>query len=174
MIHRFVATVGGAGREERHEVTVERLAGDLYRVSVDGRERVLDAVRVEGTTWSLVPSGGGAARLVDVDGTAPDLTVSVAGIALGIKLIDAKKALGQRAAVREKIGPQPVLAPMPGKVVKVLVKLGEAVKVGQGMVVVEAMKMENELRAPRDGTVIALSACEGQAVEAGQALATVE
>ncbi|MSP63788.1 MAG: biotin/lipoyl-binding protein [Myxococcales bacterium] len=62
---------------------------------------------------------------------------------------------------------------MPGKVVKVLVQVGDAVKAGQGLLVVEAMKMENELRAPRDGAVADVSAREGQSVEAGQILATI-
>ena len=63
---------------------------------------------------------------------------------------------------------------MPGKVVKVLVKAGDTVIAGQGVVVVEAMKMENELRAPLGGVVLDISAREGQAVEAGQTLATIE
>jgi biotin carboxyl carrier protein len=58
-------------------------------------------------------------------------------------------------------------------VVKVLVRAGEQVKSGQGVVVIEAMKMENELRAPRDGTVVEVTAQEAQAVEAGQALVTI-
>jgi pyruvate carboxylase subunit B len=62
---------------------------------------------------------------------------------------------------------------MPGKVVKVLVAVGDAVKAGQGVVVIEAMKMENELRASRDGTVAAVSVKDGQTVEAGQVLATI-
>jgi len=67
-----------------------------------------------------------------------------------------------------------VQSPMPGKVVKVLVTVGDEVKAGQGVVVVEAMKMENELKSPKDGKVKAVSAKEGQAVEAGQSLVTLE
>jgi biotin carboxyl carrier protein len=63
---------------------------------------------------------------------------------------------------------------MPGKVVKVLVAVGDEVKAGQGVVVVEAMKMENELKSPKDGKVKAVAAKEGQAVEAGQNLITLE
>ena len=170
MVHRFVATVGNTD----HEVTVEPLDGGRYRVRVDGREREIDARRVEPGTWSLLAAGGGRARLVDVEGAAPDLTATVDGVALALRLQDARKALaGRITAGREKNGPQPVRAPMPGKVVKVLVRSGEAVKAGQGVVVVEAMKMENELRAPRDGSVVEVLAREGLAVEAGQVLATI-
>jgi biotin carboxyl carrier protein len=63
---------------------------------------------------------------------------------------------------------------MPGKVVRVLVKTGDQVKAKQGLVVVEAMKMENELRAARDGRVREVPAAEGQSVEAGAVLLIVE
>jgi biotin carboxyl carrier protein len=71
-------------------------------------------------------------------------------------------------------GTQQVLAPMPGKVVKVLVKPGDEVKARQGLVVVEAMKMENELRSPKDGRVAEVLVTEGASVEAGRLLVVVE
>ena len=71
-------------------------------------------------------------------------------------------------------GPQRVVAPMPGKVVRVLVKPGDDVKARQGLVVVEAMKMENELRAARDGRVRDVAVAEGQSVDAGAVLLVVE
>ncbi len=71
-------------------------------------------------------------------------------------------------------GPQRVVAPMPGKVVRVLVKPGDEVKARQGLVVVEAMKMENELRAARDGRVRDVAVAEGQSVDAGSVLLVVE
>jgi biotin carboxyl carrier protein len=71
-------------------------------------------------------------------------------------------------------GRQPIVSPMPGKVVRVLVASGDRVEAGQGLIVVEAMKMQNELKAPRSGRVAALTACEGATVAAGDALAVVE
>jgi biotin carboxyl carrier protein len=71
-------------------------------------------------------------------------------------------------------GPQTLKAPMPGKVVKHLVAVGDRVSAGQGVVVVEAMKMENELRAPAEGVVKALPAAEGTPVEAGAPLVVLE
>ncbi|HEY2744162.1 MAG TPA: biotin/lipoyl-containing protein, partial [Polyangia bacterium] len=67
-----------------------------------------------------------------------------------------------------------IQSPMPGKIVKVLVAVGDEVKSGQGVVVVEAMKMENELKSPKDGKVKAVAVKEGQPVEAGQTLVTLE
>ena len=71
-------------------------------------------------------------------------------------------------------GPQRVTSPMPGKVVRILVKPGDEVKARQGLVVVEAMKMENELRAARDGRVREVAVAEGQSVDAGTVLLIVE
>ena len=170
MIHRFAATVG----EADHEVTVEALDGGSYRVTVDGRVRVIDARRIEGSVWSLLPQGGGAARLVDVDGRSPDFVVGTAGRSVAVKLVEGKRAKAAQLTTRaQPVGPQPVRAPMPGKIVKVLVQPGDVVKAGQGVIIVEAMKMENELRAAQGGTVGEVSAKEGQTVEAGQVLATI-
>lgn len=70
-------------------------------------------------------------------------------------------------------GRQQVTAPMPGKVIRVLVKAGDQVAAGQGIVVVEAMKMQNEVKSPKAGTVEKLLVAEGQPVNAGDALAVV-
>jgi biotin carboxyl carrier protein len=81
----------------------------------------------------------------------------------------------RRAAAKFTVeGPQAVLAPMPGRVSKLLVKPGDAVKAGQPVVVFEAMKMENELKSPKDGKVTEVLAREGDAVEARTKLCTVE
>ncbi len=174
MIHRYSVEVGGSERE----ISVERLDGNKVRVTQGGRARVYEAVRVAGSarasTWSLVPDGGGRQAIVDVDGAAPDLTVTVDNRSVALKLTSARAKVAGRAAPAAKAGPVAVQSPMPGKVVKVLVAVGDEVKAGQGVVVVEAMKMENELKAPKDGKVKAVAAKEGQAVEAGQNLVTLE
>ena len=174
MIHRYSVEVGGTERE----LSVEKLDGNRVRVTHGGRARVYEAVRVTGnqraSTWSLVPEGGGAQALVDVDGAAPDLTVTVDNRSVALKLQTARAKVAGRAAAAPKVGPSAVQSPMPGKVVKVLVAVGDEVKAGQGVVVVEAMKMENELKSPKDGKVKAVAAKEGQTVEAGQSLVTLE
>jgi biotin carboxyl carrier protein len=174
MIHRY--SVELLGKEQ--EVTVEALDGGRYRVTHGGASRIVDARRVHGSgraaTWSLIPEGGGRAQLVDVDGALPDVTVTAYGVSLPLKVTDARRKLAGVAARPQASGPLAVKSPMPGKVVKVLVRAGDDVKAGQGIVVVEAMKMENELKAPRDGKVRDVAVQEGQAVEAGQPLATLE
>ncbi len=174
MIHRYSIEVGGTERE----VSIEKLDGNRVRVTHAGRVNVYEAVRVTGnaraTTWSLVPEGGGRQSLVDVDGAAPDLTVTLDNQSVALKVQSARAKVAGRAAPPPKTGPSAVQSPMPGKVVKVLVAVGDEVKAGQGVVVVEAMKMENELKAPRDGTVKSVAVKEGQPVEAGQTLATLD
>jgi biotin carboxyl carrier protein len=174
MIHKYSIEMAGAERE----ISVEKLDGNRVRVTHAGRTRVYDAVRVSAgaraSTWSLLPEGGGTTALVDVDGTAPDLNVTVDNITVPLKLQSARAKVAGRAAPAVKVGASSVQSPMPGKVVKVLVAVGDEVKAGQGVVVVEAMKMENELKSPKDGKVKAVSAKEGQTVEAGQTLVTLE
>jgi biotin carboxyl carrier protein len=70
--------------------------------------------------------------------------------------------------------PAAILAPMPGKVIRILVSAGDLVTAGQGVAVVEAMKMQNELKSPRDGRVAAIKASPGQSVNAGAVLALIE
>jgi biotin carboxyl carrier protein len=174
MIHRYSVDLAGSERE----ISVEKLDGNRVRVTHGGRARVYEAVRVAGSarasTWSLLPEGGGRQQLVDVDGAAPDLTVTVDNQSVPVKLTSARAKVAGRAAPPPKTGPSAILSPMPGKVVKVLVAVGDEVKSGQGVVVVEAMKMENELRASRGGTVAEILAREGMSVDAGALLLVIQ
>ena len=143
--------------------------GPRYTVLVDGRP-----LEVE---WS--DTGGGLASLL-IDGASVEAgavpraggyAVLVRGHMVDVDLRDAAAA---GAPARTGGGPARVTAPMPGRVVKVLVQEGDAVVEGQGLVVMEAMKMENELRAPRAGRVKELPARERQAVEMGALLVVLE
>lgn len=167
---RFSVTVAGTARE----VEVEELAAGQWRVSVDGRERRLD-VRAAGPaamTWLDGP------RVVhaSIDGALPRPTVTLRGQAVPVEVADARLAAAA-SVIRNRpraAGPLTVRAPIPGRVVRVLVKAGESVTAGRGLAVLEAMKMENELRAPRDGVVKEIACAEGAAVEAGQALVVLD
>src|SRR5262245_13391653 len=164
--------VAQVGTEER-ELVLEPTGQDgRYRAVVGGNERVVDARRIDATSWSLIVDG--QAFLVDVEpGKDGELLADVRGVTVPVKLVDPRRrALAARTS-REGTGPIDVRAPMPGKIVKVHVKAGDAVTAGQGLVVVEAMKMENGLRAPREGTVDKVRASEGQAVEAQEVLVTL-
>lgn len=159
-------------------VEVRRDAGGFV-VSVDGRACRVDAVRVGDDRWSLVVRDGaeGSPRSVEAtvtpQGANGAVDVHIDGRRIGVHRLDGRpRRRGAGAAAGS--GAQRVTAPMPGKVVRVPVAPGDAVTARQVLVVVEAMKMENELRAARDGTVSGVFVREGQSVEAGAALVTVE
>jgi biotin carboxyl carrier protein len=90
---------------------------------------------------------------------------------LDVELTEA--ARGAAVGARKPPGPARVVAPMPGKIVRLLVVPGQEVPAGQGLLVMEAMKMENELRSPRAGSVQQIAVREGQTVETGALLAVV-
>jgi biotin carboxyl carrier protein len=148
--------------------------GKALIVRLDGQERRVDATDLGGGRWSLrFPENGAQHAVVVTPGAeSGSVDVLVDGLSVPTRLRtgvrDVKRAAGSsRGAGR-------VTAPMPGKVVKVLVTVGQQVAARQGVAVVEAMKMENELRAGRDGTVREILVVEGASVEAGTPLVVIE
>lgn len=158
-------------------VDIER-DGDLYRVVIDGVARLVDAAAVDAATFSLIClADGRSSQEVGLSPTGLPGEIAVhmpAGVASARVLTGAASRFGRGTGAAQAAGTQQVLAPMPGKVVKVLVKAGDEVKARQGLVVVEAMKMENELRSPKDGRVSDVLVAEGASVEAGRLLVVVE
>lgn len=158
-------------------VDVEQKDG-IFRVVIDGVERMLDAAAVDAATFSLIClADGRSSQEVGLSPTGLPGEIAVhmpTGVASARVLTGAASRFGRGAGAAQAAGTQQVLAPMPGKVVKVLVKAGDEVKARQGLVVVEAMKMENELRSPKDGRVSDVLVAEGASVEAGRLLVVVE
>jgi biotin carboxyl carrier protein len=157
--------------------------GGLLHVDLDGQLHVVDARRVNESIVSMLVQRDGAAvpsRSIDAafaTGTeAGDFDVHLDGRTIPVQIRPAGSFGRQKkaGAGATGTGPQRVVSPMPGKVVRVLVKSGDQVTARQGLVVVEAMKMENELRAARDGRVRDVSVAEGQSVDAGTVLLIVE
>jgi len=157
----------GAGMRDV-QITREgrRLSGTLA-----GRPVEADAVEVSPGIYSILRDG--AAFEVRVERAAAGLTVVVGGRRLEARVADLRQWQGRRGGSVEAEGRQQIVAPMPGKVVRVLVQQGEKVDAGRGLLVVEAMKMQNEIRSPKTGTVERLLVTEGQAVNAGEVLAVV-
>jgi biotin carboxyl carrier protein len=160
------------GGRTRH-VTVTR-TGATFAVSVDGHTWQVDAARIDGQSLSLIlDSASSKDTIVTANAASGGLTVSVDGVPVPVTL-DGRRHRRAGAESHLGSGPQRLSAPMPGKVVRVLVKPGETVAARQPVVVVEAMKMENELRAARDGTVAEVHAREGQSVDAGALLIVIQ
>jgi len=145
-----------------------------YALTVDGRRRQVDAARVGGGAWSLL-IGGRSYDLGAVERAPGELTVYVNGRAVPVR-VGGRQWRRRRAepSADAGTGPQRIAAPMPGRVVKLLVTPGDAVTARQGLVVVEAMKMENELRAARPGIVREIRVAEGASVEAHAVLVVIE
>jgi biotin carboxyl carrier protein len=155
------------------QVDVHR-AGGAFDVSVDGRTWRVDAARIDAKSMSLVLDPG--ALSYDV-GFANDAATGLLSVRVGTTHVAV--ALNGRRGTRDDAGhaaagPQRITAPMPGKVVRVPARAGDAVRARQTIVVIEAMKMENELKAARDGIVSELHAREGASVEAGSLLAVIQ
>ena len=136
----------------------------------DGVERAANVEIAEPCVYSVLMDG----RSYDarVEDAADGLVVVIDGYRFEVEVRDPRR-LSRRTGGRGGEGVQTIAAPMPGKVVRVLVRAGDAVEAGQGLLVVEAMKMQNEMKAARSGTVLSLSAKEGATVAAGEVLATI-
>jgi biotin carboxyl carrier protein len=156
-------------------------------VMVDGRAVPLDLER-RGEHWTaagravsiLEAEPGVYSVLLDgrsfdarIERTEEAWAVTIGGRRFEIEIVDPRR-LSRRAGGPGQEGRQRLTAPMPGRVVRVLVAEGDAVEAGQGIAVIEAMKMQNELKAPKAGRVAALSVREGAKVAAGEVLAEVE
>ena len=162
-----------------------------YDVSIDGKSYRLDLSQVEGR-WSCRLDG----REVEVDAVLA--RPNVLSLRLGNKAYEVKcervgadihiwigsrrfaaevrdpRSLRSRARVSDDRGPKKLTAPMPGKVVRILLTAGTVVEAGEGVLVVEAMKMQNEVKSPKKGTIQKILVGEGTAVNSGDVLAIVE
>jgi biotin carboxyl carrier protein len=162
------------GRSRR--VEVERASGG-YVVTVDGRRHVVDVTPINGALSLILGDGRSfEVSVAEQPQSSGQVNVHVNGRVVTATVGTSRAAWGHRGQEGSATGagPQRVSAPMPGKVVKLLVKPGDKVVSRQGVVVVEAMKMENELRSPKDGIVADIKVAEGALVEAGAVLVVIE
>jgi biotin carboxyl carrier protein len=169
MARDWIATVGSSRDEV--EVTVVRRADRLLVLRVGDTELEVDAAEVSEGTWSVLV--GNRSYVAHV-GAGQEAKVLVGSAELGVELEDARRkrlaeAVGQGAAASGET----LRAPIAGRVVKVLVEVGAEVEPGASVVVLEAMKMENEIKATRGGVVESIAVEAGQSVESNQSLVTL-
>ena len=159
-----------AGKTRVVELTQQNGA---WKISLDGNPLDANAVEVAPHTFSVLLNGGSHQIRI---APRPDGTLTLhTGLAeYHAEVSDPRSWRGRRHGALEAEGRQQIVAPMPGKIVRILVKQGDTVEAGQGLVVVEAMKMQNEIRSPKSGKIEKLFAKEGQLVNAGEALLWVE
>lgn len=171
---QYEVEIGGRVRQVVvHRVHGVHQAGSVFVIAIDGRERVVDAVPIDVETWSLLLEGASREVTVVPQGRTGDSLAGVGQVPVVVSLNGRRRSGRKEDGGQAGSGPQRILAPMPGKIVRVLAKPGDAVRARQAVVVIEAMKMENELRAGRDGVVAEMHATEGQSVEAGALLVVI-
>ena len=176
---RYTARIG----DRDIVISLQRLGPGRHAARVEGREEAVEARRGEGsillagergrTIEAVVVRETGAGSAGTAGGSQRSYAVLIGARLYSVRLFDPLRVGSIGAALRRE-GPAEVRSVMPGKVAALLVQEGQEVKAGQGVVVVEAMKMENELPAPKDGRVTSVRVRSGETVEAGALLLVVE
>jgi acetyl/propionyl-CoA carboxylase alpha subunit len=161
------------GPEESLRVGLRELAEGHYEVRLGDRVIQVDAVKSGRTIYSIIEDGRQFEALVDEKG-AHGFDVLVRGRLFHLEAVDERTRLLAGSAKAVASGPQTVEAEMPGKVVQVKKRAGDAVAEGEGVVILEAMKMQNEIPSPIEGVVTHVAVSEGDTVEGGAPLFTVE
>jgi biotin carboxyl carrier protein len=150
------------------EILIDRQDG-AYVVEVDGERHEVDARKLEADFYSIVVDGRSYEVSVEPEGDGYHVRHGAAG-----QLVTFFDPSRQGRERQHEAGPEKVISAMPGKVVRILVSEGDEVEAGQGVAVVEAMKMENEITAGKAGRVRSIDAQPGQSVEGGGLLLVIE
>jgi biotin carboxyl carrier protein len=169
---KFEVRLNGANGSTKHTVELEP-TGTGYTITLDGQWIEGDATRVGPDAVSVL-IGGQAFEIHIAPSLDGQIKLQSGPHEFTAEIQDPRAWQGRRHGAFEAEGRQQIVAPMPGKVVRLLVNAGDQVEAGQGLVVVEAMKMQNEIRSPKKGKVERLHVKEGQAVNAGEVLAWVD
>ena len=167
---KFQAEIGN----EKHEITLRRENNKVF-AEVDGRTYELDVSEPEpGVYLFKLDARIYEAAVTQAANTGGPTHVRIGPDEFDVRLIDPKRLRGQGSGSHQPDGVAEIKTAMPGKVVRVLVEPGKEVQQGDGIIVVEAMKMQNELKSPKAGVVKEIRVAEGAAVGAGDILATID
>jgi biotin carboxyl carrier protein len=156
---------------QSHRFELER-SSDRWECRLDGKTVHVDAVVLRRDVLSLLIDGH--SYEIKREQTATDMHIWVGSACFAVELRDPRSLRSRQRSGGDEKGPRRILAPMPGRVVRLLVAENSDVEAGQGIVVVEAMKMQNEIKSPKKGVVKKISATPGAAVNPGDVLAIVE
>jgi len=165
---RYYATIDGV----RHEFEIEELAGGISRLKLGDEEFHLDLRRVGPASFSILAEDRSFDFDVARDG--PETAVASRDGVTRVTLVDPRRAMPGAEGGREVAGRAEIRAMMPGRVINVMVNPGDQIIAGQGLLVVEAMKMENEIKAPKAGVVADVKVVAGQTVEKNELLVIIE
>jgi biotin carboxyl carrier protein len=156
---------------KNYRLELQRADG-RWQCRLDGREVLMDAVLARHDVLSILIAG--KAYEIKRERTATDLHFWVGSARYAAELRDPRSLRSRQRVLGDDYGPRKLVAPMAGKVVRVLLQENTEVDAGQGVLVVEAMKMQNEIKSPKRGILQKIVASEGTAVNAGDVLAIVE
>ncbi len=157
--------------EKTYRVELLRTASG-WRCTLHGKNVPLDVVSTQDNVLSILVKG--KSYEVKQENTGSDAGIVVGHERFVVSVRDPRSFRSRRGAGIADHGVKKLIAPMPGKVVRILAGVGAEVGLGQSVIVIEAMKMQNELKAPKKGVIKKLSVTEGATVEAGQVLVEVE
>lgn len=158
------AEVDKSGDEGSNEI--------LLHVHLDGHEILVNCRRAGKNSLSLIVGGRSYEAVAQKAGEM--LRIVLGGRTYECSVRDPRSFRNRRGSGSADVGPQKLAASMPGKIVRVLARAGDEITTGQGILVIEAMKMQNEVRSPRAGVLKQLAVQEGTNVNAGQILAIIE
>lgn len=164
-------TVGEKATAKVHRLELDKAAGG-WTCRLEGQKIAVDAVMPRCDVLSLLVDGH--VYEIKREQTATDLHMWVGGTYFAVEVRDPRSLRSRQKTAGDEKGPRRIVAPMPGRIVRVLISENSQVEAGQGIVVVEAMKMQNEIKSPKKGVVKRLSATAGAAVNPGDVLAVVE
>ncbi|CAA9395343.1 MAG: hypothetical protein AVDCRST_MAG74-1983 [uncultured Pyrinomonadaceae bacterium] len=161
--------------QKKHTVQITRGDGLNLTAEIDGRVYELEASEPEPNVYLFKHAN----RIYQIfvspnEKSGESYQASVGNYDYEIKIIDPKRLRGSGASAGQAEGASEIKTAMPGKVVRVLTEVGADVKTGDGVIIVEAMKMQNEMKSPKDGTVKEIRYPEGATVNAGDILAVIE
>ncbi len=157
-----------------HQLTIQQHES-VVSAEVDGRSYKLELRDLSAGEYLLIDCNTVHNCRVANSLSHPDhIEVTLRGLNYAIKLTDPKRLRSAQSVAEHDKGIARIVAPMPGKVVRVLVEAGAEVDAGAGILVVEAMKMQNELKAPKAGHIVSINAQAGSTVNAGDVLAVIE
>jgi biotin carboxyl carrier protein len=169
----FEIDLNGRTRTVSIELDEAAADGGRFRVRVDGTLHDVDVRRTDLGLSLVFRDSGRGADVAIVERPGGELLVQLPHVNL-VAEVDARRFRRKSGAGAAAAGEHRITAPMPGRVLRVLVKPGDEIAARQGLVVVEAMKMENEIRSPKAGRVKEVAVTDGQSVESGRLLVVVE
>jgi biotin carboxyl carrier protein len=161
---KFIAEVNN----EKHDIEIKRV-GDAVFAEIEGRKYELEATQPESNVWLFKLDG----KIFECH-VGQNHGVTIGNNEFDVKLIDPKRLRGSGNGDALADGIAEIRTAMPGKIVKVLVEIGDEVVAGDGVIIVEAMKMQNEMKAPKDGIIAEIRFSSGETVNAGDVLLVVE